>query len=168
MAQTISYNLDSLGWMQFEQLIQVLLKSELGVGVEVWGGSADHGKDAYCAHDLNFPSKHVTNPGPFVFQAKFIAGANAAGAEFESQLFAAVKKEAALIQNRVEAGKWKMPRQYGFFTNVPLSANQRSTVSDLLQPVLGDCVVSSQGATDVCALLDSNITVARSFPQVLS
>jgi hypothetical protein len=84
MAQTISYNLDSLGWMQFESLIQVLLKSELGLGLELWGGSADHGKDAYCAHELNFPSRHTTNPGPFVFQVKFIAGANAAGSDCDS------------------------------------------------------------------------------------
>src|SRR5580658_288583 len=101
MAQTISYNLDSLGWMQFESLIQVLLKSELGLGLELWGGSADHGKDAYCAHELNFPSRHTTNPGPFVFQVKFIAGANAAGADFESSLIGAVKKEIALIDNRL-------------------------------------------------------------------
>ena len=60
MAQTIPYNLDSLGWMQFELLIQFLLKAELGLGLELWGGSADHGKDAYCLHELNFPSRHTT------------------------------------------------------------------------------------------------------------
>jgi hypothetical protein len=168
MAQTISYNLDSLGWMQFESLIQVLLKANLGMGVELWGGSADHGRDAYCASDLNFPSRHTTNPGPFVFQAKFIAGANAACADFDSALTGAVKKEGALIQNRVEAGKWKAPKQYVLLTNAPLTATHRKMISDLLEPILSECTITSQGATDVCGLLDHNITVARSFPQVLS
>ncbi len=84
MSRPIPYQLDTLGWMQFEYLVQVLLKSELGIGVESWGGSADHGKDAYCKTELNFPSRHLTNPGPFVFQAEFVNGANAAGAAFES------------------------------------------------------------------------------------
>src|SRR6266536_4553970 len=101
MAQTIPYNLDSLGWMQFELLTQFLLKAELGIGLELWGGSADYGKDAYCAHELNFPSRHTTNPGPFVFQVKFISGANAARADFDSALMSAVRKEGALIQNRI-------------------------------------------------------------------
>jgi len=168
MAQTISYNLDSLGWMQFESLIQVLLKAELGMGVELWGGSADHGRDAYCPSELNFPNRHTTNPGPFVFQAKFIASANATGADFETSLLGGVRKEATLIQNRVEAGKWKAPQHYCLLTNAPLTVNHRETIVSTLKPILGECVISIQGATDICALLDLNITVARSFPQVLS
>lgn len=168
MAQTISYNLDSLGWMQFESLIQVLLKAELGIGAELWGGSADHGKDAYCATELNFPAKHTTNPGPFVFQAKFIAGANATGANFDSSLISAVKKEIALIQNRLEEGKWKAPKHYIFLTNAPVTVGNRTDVAALLEAELKECVVTVQGATDICALLDVNIPVARSFPQILS
>jgi hypothetical protein len=168
MAQTISYNLDSLGWMQFESLIQVLLKAELGMGLELWGGSADHGKDAFCAHELNFPSRHTTNPGPFVFQVKFIAGANASGSNFDSALMSAVKKEGALIKNRIEAGKWAQPKQYAFVTNAPLNASHRKAIADELQPLLDGCAITAQGATDVCALLDLNIAAARSFPQILS
>jgi hypothetical protein len=168
MPQTISYNLDSLGWMQFESLIQVLLKAELGLGLELWGGSYDHGKDAYCAHELNFPSRHTTNPGPFVFQVKFVAGANAAGADFDSILMRAVKKEGELIKNRIEAAKWIHPKQYVFITNAGLSASHRKAITEELQPFLGDCTITIHGATDVCALLDLNIAAARSFPQILS
>lgn len=168
MAQTVSYNLDSLGWMQFESLVQVLLKAELGLGLELWGGSADHGRDAYCAHELNFPSRHVTNPGPFVFQVKFIASANSSGSDFDSALMTAVRKEGALIKNRMESGKWAQPLQYVFITNAPLSVSHRNAISDELQPLLGRCTITVQGATDVCALLDLNISAARSFPQILS
>jgi len=168
MAQTIPYNLDSLGWMQFELLIQFLLKAELGIGLELWGGSADHGKDAYCAYELNFPSRHTTNPGPFVFQVKFIAGANAAGADFDSALMSAVTKEGALIRNRIEAGRWAQPKQYAFITNAPLTATHRRSISAVLQPILGECPIISLGAIDVCAMLDANLGIARSFPQILS
>lgn len=168
MAQTISYNLDSLGWLQFESLIQLLLKAELGIGLELWGGSADHGKDAFCAHELNFPNRHSTNPGPFVFQVKFIAGANATESRFDSALISAVNKEGALITNRVEAGRWVFPKQYVLITNAPLSAAHRQLVSDSLSPVVGGCSITTQGASDVCALLDLHIAVARSFPQILS
>ncbi len=168
MAQTIPYNLDSLGWMQFELLTQFLLKAELGIGLELWGGSADHGKDAYCAYELNFPSRHTTNPGPFVFQVKFISGANAAGADFDSALMSAVRKEGALIRNRIDAKKWASPKQYAFITNAPLTAIQRQSISEMLQPILGDCEITILGAIDVCAMLDANLAVARSFPQILS
>jgi|GEM_PF-1295078 len=168
MAQTIPYNLDTLGWMQFELLAQVLLKAELGLGVELWGGSADHGRDAYCAHELNFPNRHTTNPGPFVFQVKFIAGANAAGADFDDALMKAVNKEGALIRNRVEAGKWAFPKQYVFITNASLTTSHRNAIHGALEPVLEGCEITVNGALDVCAMLDCNLPVARAFPQILS
>ena len=90
MAISIPYQLDTLGGDQFENLIQALLIADLGLGVEAWGGSADHGRDAYCASELNFPNRRVTNPGLFVFQAKFISGANATGAKFDKELNAAI------------------------------------------------------------------------------
>src|SRR4051794_1303206 len=108
MAQPIPYQLDILGWMQFEYLVQVLLKAELGVGVESWGGSADHGKDVYFDGELNFPDKQTRNPGPFVFQAKFVNNANAAGADYRPLLRAAVRKESDLIRKRLEVGRWKV------------------------------------------------------------
>jgi hypothetical protein len=102
MPSPIPYHLDILGGLHFENLIQELLLADLGLGVESWGGSADHGKDAYCDSELNFPNRRVTNPGPFVFQCKFISGANATEAKFGNELFGAIKKEAELIKKRIE------------------------------------------------------------------
>lgn len=53
----MSYRLDELGWHQFERLAQALLKTELGMGVEAWGGHSDLGRDAYCAGPLNYPDR---------------------------------------------------------------------------------------------------------------
>lgn len=168
MAQ-LAYQLDSLGWMQFEYLVQVLLKAELGVGVEVWGGSADHGKDAFCNFELNFPNKHVTNPGPFVFQAKFISNANSAAAKFENELLAATKKEADLIAERLRNSRWSAaPRYYSLFTNAPVTAGGRANLCETLSVALPNASITIQGAQDICALLDVNMQVVRVFPQILS
>jgi hypothetical protein len=149
MFQPIPYQLDTLGWMQFEYLIQVLLKAQFGIGVESWGGSADHGKDAYCNAELNFPSRHTTNTGPFVFQAKFVNGANAAGTEFEVDLSSAISKEAKLIAKRLEIGRWKSPpQQYALFTNAPVTASQRTKLTELLQQTLPTTVFVPTKAYD--------------------
>ena len=99
---------------------------------------------------------------------KFIAGANATGANFDSALMNAVIKEGALIRNRIDAGKCSAPKQYAFITNAPLTATQRQSISDALQPILPDCAITVHGALDICAMLDANLAVARSFPQILS
>jgi hypothetical protein len=75
----IRYRLDDLGWYQFEWLIQTLLKAELGLGVESWGGHRDHGRDVFTASRLSFPDKNSLSDGPFIFQVKFVENANAAG-----------------------------------------------------------------------------------------
>src|SRR5437016_3156496 len=105
----IRYNLDSLGWYQFEWLTQALLKAELGIGLQSWGGHGDWGRDAFCSESLRFPARDIESPGPFVFQAKFVAGANASGADFADLLFDACRKEANRIKKRIEAGKWTSP-----------------------------------------------------------
>ncbi len=168
MGQTIQYQLDTLGWMQFEYLVQVLLKAELGIGVEAWGGSADHGKDAYCENELNFPNRHETNFGPFVFQAKFVAGANAPNADVAPSLLAAVSKEAELIQKRISSNKWSIAQHYALFTNAPVSADLKSKLRQLLANALPTTAITIQGATDICALIDINMSITRSFPQLLS
>ena len=67
----IRYRLDELGWFQFEWLVQSVLKAELGLAVESWGGSGDRGRDAYCRTPLRFPIRDVASDGPFLFQVKF-------------------------------------------------------------------------------------------------
>jgi len=163
----IRYNLDSLGWFQFEWLVQSLLKAELGIGVESWGGRGDWGRDAYSVGPLPFPMRTVPTQGPFVFQAKFVSGANAAGAKSERLLSDAVRKEAALIAERTSNKFWGKPRHYGLLTNAPVPADLRVR----LQAILTKCTsakVTILSGTDICDLLDHQPTIARSFPQLLS
>jgi hypothetical protein len=70
----LRYRLDDLGWLQFEQLCQSLMKARLGLGIESWGGPTDLGRDAYYAGNVQL-TQGIETRGPFVFQAKFVQGA---------------------------------------------------------------------------------------------
>ncbi len=164
----IRYNLDDLGWFQFEWLTQALLKAELGLGVEAWGGRHDYGRDAYSNGPLNFPAKHLTNDGPFLFQVKFAENANGAGARPESAIQDSVKKEIASIKRRVSENKWEQIKHYALFTNAPLSANLKKDLESTLKESLPHVDIHLFGGKDVCDLLDAHPALRRSFPQLLS
>jgi hypothetical protein len=165
----IRYQLDDLGWYQFEWLVQALLKNELGIGVESWGGHGDHGRDAWCAAPLHFPDKRKSTKGPFLFQVKFVENANAAGAKSVPRLMAAVKAEAAKIASRKSQAKADTRcRHYAVLTNCVVSPEHRSEMYTAIREVLSNVTVHCLGGNDVCDLLDANPALRRSFPQLLS
>jgi hypothetical protein len=168
MAQVLRYQLDNLGAALFESLIQSLLTSELGLAVEAWGGSGDHGRDAYAAGPLNYPTKHTLQHGPFIFQAKFVAGANAANANPGPLLKSACLKEAQIIAERQQKKVWQSPKHYVLFTNVPLTSKLRGEAEGIMRKALPDCTTVVKGASDIANLLDGHESVARSFPFVVS
>lgn len=162
------YRLDDLGWYHFEQLMQGLLKAEHGFGVEAWGGSGDFGRDAYSAGPLRFPTKHVVNDGPFIFQAKFIQQANATGAHWLPSLTKAARAEAKRIEQRCTQGKWTTPRFYCLMTNAPIGAPAKDAVGEILSAVLPDATIITLGARDVAASLNARPELRRAFPELLS
>jgi hypothetical protein len=162
----IRYHLDDLGWYQFEWLIQSLLKATYGLGVESWGGTGDYGKDAYSSVALKF-SLNRLNKGPFLFQVKFVQNANAAGANSDTALIAAVAKEKTRIEERRSHKKWKDPRYYILFTNSPIHAKLRSNLTTSLQQTLKNTSIHLFGGTDVCDMLDNHENLRRSFPQLV-
>lgn len=80
------YEFDRLGWLNFEWLIQTWLKAEFGFTVEAWGGTWDLGRDAYTEESVNRASNGTLLEGPVVFQAKFVAQANARGSDYKAPL----------------------------------------------------------------------------------
>jgi hypothetical protein len=162
------YRLDELGWFQFERLCQSLLKARCGLGVEVWGGHGDLGRDAYANGPLRFPDKEE-NEGPFIFQAKFVAGANGAGADPMPALLKGVRAELAQIAKRKKGGKWKEPNFYTLLTNTPLTAGRRQDVEKALKEGLSKTTtITVLGAGDIDGMLDdSKDTVRLAFPQIL-
>src|SRR5947209_3353503 len=96
----IRYRLDDLGPYQFEKLMQSALKATLGLSVEAWGNRGDWGRDAYAPGALRFPDPNQITPGPFIFQAKFIEEANAAGSKPSAALVSSAAKEVERIAER--------------------------------------------------------------------
>lgn len=162
------YRLDDLGWYQFEKLLQALLKAELGIAVEAWGGRGDWGRDAYSEDALCFPARSKAQAGPFIFQAKFVSGANAAGARPLAPLRKAIVAEARAIQTRIKKKTWRQPRHYAMLTNVPMTAVRRKSLGDLLAGVMRGTRIHFLGGDDVCDLIDNNPNLTRSFPEILS
>lgn len=160
------YRLDELGWFQFERLCQSLLKARCGLGVESWGGKGDLGRDAYSKGPLRFPDKDE-NEGPFVFQAKFVSGANGAGAKPIPALLKGVEAELVRITERKEENKWEKPRFYTLLTNAPLTTKGRTDVEKVLKKGLPGTAVNLQGAGDIDGMLDDSDSVRLSFPQIL-
>lgn len=159
----LEYRLDDLHWSEFEKLCQALLKARLSVGVEAWGGSGDWGNDAYCKAALRYPGSEVQE-GPFQFQAKFIQGANAAGAKPKAPLVGAVKREC----QRINLRGMPSPRVYSLLTNAALSADLRISVEDLIRDALPDTVVVVHDGNDICSWLHMHEEVVRAYPQLLS
>ena len=164
----IRYRLDDLGWYQFEWLIQALLKAELGIGVESWGGRRDQGRDSYCESPLNFPARHVTTDGPFLFQVKFVENANATGAKPKAALLDAVVKEASSITLRRRKTTWVDPTHYVLITNAPFTPEVRKQIQTTMRKAIPDVTTHCLGGKDVCDLIDKNESLRRSFPQLLS
>lgn len=144
---TVRYRLDDLGWYQFEQLIQASLKAELGIGIESWGERRDYGRDVYCEGSLKFPSRHLVQDGPFVFQVKFVENANAAGAQYEALIVNALKKEIGKIQERKEEDEWQEPRHYTLLTNASLSASLRERIKATFLDAFPSTAFHSLGGT---------------------
>jgi hypothetical protein len=165
----IRYRLDDLGWYQFEWLVQALLKDHLGIGVESWGGHGDNGRDAWCSEPLHFPAKELKSTGPFLFQAKFVEGANAAGAKPFPRLIAAVKAEMVTThRRRTQSKEIQKCRYYVLITNSLISPQGRDKVREEIEKTFPNTVVHCLGGNDICDLLDANPTLKRSFPQLLS
>ncbi len=164
----IDYRLDDLGWFEFEQLIQTLTKARLGFGVEAWGGRGDWGRDAYFKGKLRYPANEETE-GAFVFQAKFVEGANAAGAKSDKLITSAVLKECAKIQKNIKDGTWEeAPVCYALFTNAPVTPSLRDSFCTDIKAVLSSAHCSVHDGHDVCQWLRLSPEIVRSFPQLLS
>ncbi|MCK5607355.1 hypothetical protein KAR91_36060 [Candidatus Pacearchaeota archaeon] len=175
----LRYDLDKLGWYSFECLCQTLLKHKLGLGVEAWGGHKDWGRDSYYEGQLNYPKKEPQE-GPFIFQCKFVNGANAAGARNDDLILNSVKQECKSIQSklqdkihevskRVTEREWKIPPKiYTFMSNAIIRPPLRKSIEDCVKEVLPDCKFVKNDGKDICGTIDLTDGIAKKFPAILS
>jgi uncharacterized coiled-coil protein SlyX len=161
------YELDRLGWHNFEWLIQALLKSEFGFLVESWGAYKDQGRDAYSGKNLESSTGKGKYSGPVIFQAKFVSQANAVGSDYRKHLLAAVRHEAQAIEERINAKIWVEPQTYVLLTNCPITTTERAEIIAILKEKT-TAAVYIQSGNDIGELLDLHPEIARIFPQILS
>jgi hypothetical protein len=164
----LRYHLDDLGPYQFEKLAQSALKASVGLGVESWGNRGDWGRDAYAGGPLNFPDPKVPKAGPFIFQVKFVEGANAAGSRPGSALLSSSHKEVERIKYRIKKGTWREPAHFTFITNSLVSAGHREKIRSVFQGAMISSAILVWGGDDICDILDRHSGIARAFPQLLS
>ncbi len=161
------YRLDELGWLQFENLCQSLLKTKYGNAIESWGGTRDIGRDAFCKRPIELV-KGTWSKAPLVFQVKFIAGANAPGADWKNPLLSAVRKEASILSDRREKRKVQDVKEYILITNSTFTLAVRDEITDILGTSLPDANPTLLGGNDVCDWLDEQPNIRWSFPQLVS
>lgn len=162
------YRFDELGWNSFERLVQALLRSALGIGVEAWGGTSDHGIDAIFEGVLEFPAKGKFSKGNFIFQVKFVENANAKGAKNQPPVLTAVKDEMSSLEKRkVLYDVWHSPEHYTFITNAPLSAALRAKIKATVLNALPETQVHVWGNKDVTDILDQYPKLRQAYPQLL-
>lgn len=162
-----NYQLDNLGWYQFERLCQALLRAQYGAALEAWGGGGDWGRDAYSDGPLHYPDANRTAAGPFVFQVKYISEANAPGARFRSALRSAVTGELRRISGRISDGTWSPARYYTLLTNAPVGAPLRQELRKMISEALPNTSILINGASDIAAALDATPAIRLAYPQIL-
>jgi hypothetical protein len=160
----LRYHLDDLGPYQFEKLAQSALKASVGLGVESWGNRGDWGRDSYARGPLRFPDPKIQTAGPFIFQAKFIEGANSAGSRPSSALISSAHKEVARILERVTKVTWKKPAHFIFITNSLVDANDREKIRAIFQKAMASSAVHVWGAMTFAMYLTGTQGLHAAFP----
>lgn len=165
------YELDRLGWLEFENLIKAVLKQRFGAGIEMNSARADGGREAHCETPLAYPGPALKD-GPFTFQCKFVEGANAAGSRPRPALHKAVDAECAAITERlkrVQEMPWlKAPRHYALLTNADCADTTKEEIRAKFQAVMPETQIHVHGGTDVCAWIDAAPQLVVRFPQLFS
>ena len=162
---TSKYNLEHLGWFNFEQLVRTLLREVVGNGISTFSGSVDQGRDAvFSGEASSFPSESTSWDGDWIFQVKHrtysTRGADAVRAELKRTLPSEI--EGIL-------GKYNHDCQnYVAITNCPLTALDKDELQQLIKSADdGIEQVAVLGETDLQELLDSHPRVVSAFPQIL-
>lgn len=158
-----NYNLERLGWFNFEKLVGTLLRQVIGPGLSSFSGSTDQGRDATFSGKANFPSNDVPLEGEWIFQVKFRDYQGRDISQIRNELERTIEGELDKITNKY-AHKCDM---YIFITNCPLTANNKETLKAVIE---SNAKISSGfvwGNEDIESQLDLNPRVVRAFPQLM-
>ncbi|WP_166870286.1 hypothetical protein [Salinibacterium sp. ZJ450] len=168
----MDFDLDRMGWRQFEHLVQALSLAELGNGVQIFGDGVDGGREATFDGPVQFPqgsgelwdgygiiqAKHRTFPGdPQKNADEVIAQIRTELSKFEADVFGAVKRK-------------RKPKYFLFATNVRLSPGDESGGIDRVEAELEswETKLNLKGTfvwhyANICRMLEKHESIRRSF-----
>ncbi|WP_157549870.1 NACHT domain-containing protein [Microbacterium sp. Leaf288] len=166
----MDYDLDRLGAMEFEHMVQALAIAELGISVSTFGAGADGGREA--TFDAG-PSNHGANDfgswrGYGIVQAKSMRFPREPAAN-ATALVAAIEQELNrfLPRDVKDAEAPAPPRNYIIATNARLSATPGGgidRVSDTLRlHAVGLAGYAIWHYEHLCRLLDKHVGVRKAF-----
>ena len=162
---TCKYNLEQLGWFNFEQLVRTLLRQMIGNGVSTFSGSVDKGRDATFSGEASaFPSESDHWSGEWIFQVKHrtysTRGADTVRAELKRTLLSEI--------DRILSKHHHVCENYVAITNCPLSAQDKDDLHTLIRTNHDEIEqVAVLGESDLQELLDCHPRIVSAFPQIL-
>ncbi|MEO8146338.1 MAG: restriction endonuclease [Bacteroidia bacterium] len=159
----LTYNLDSLGWYNFERLTGALMREILGAGVEAFGGSKDNGRDCIFRGKAPYPSLSEEWEGDWIIQVKYSNSSQVGALNSEKAIQSAFLAEIVSIQKRRRLSF----HNYLFVTNVPISGDGRDKLEKLFLSKHPSAKFRIIDGKDVCDLLVTNQSIRQSFPQLL-
>lgn len=161
----LKYRISSMGWHNFEFLVQTLLKSVIGPGVSSFGGSKDGGRDAEFTGAAAFPSDETQWDGRWVFQVKYIDFEEQGAANARSTLRTTLRHE---LKNVLEGhDRFQSIDNYVLITDVPLTADSREALRGIFSELGLRANFSVVDGKEICQFLDIYPDVRRSHPQLL-
>jgi hypothetical protein len=159
----LTYNLNLLGWYNFERLTGALMREVLGPAVEAFGGSKDNGRDCIFRGRAPYPSLTEQWEGTWIIQVKFSNSDQIGAVNTEKVITGTFTTELASIEKRKKIAF----DNYLFVTNVPLSSKGRDSLEKLFlskHPAVNFRIIDGK---DVCDFLSMKVEIRQSFPQLL-
>ncbi|MDY7528123.1 MULTISPECIES: hypothetical protein [unclassified Cryobacterium] len=131
----MDFDLDRMGWRQFEHLVQALSLAELGNGVQIYGDGSDGGREATFRGLLDFPEGDGAKwNGYGVIQAKHQHFPSPSPAENAASLIQDIRGELKkfMADKNGRVARTPMPEYYLIASNVRLSPGEDGGLDSVL------------------------------------
>jgi len=158
------YDLEKLGWFNFENLIRCLLREIVGSGLSVFSGSRDQGRDAtFRGRASRFPSDTKQWKGDWIIQVKHREYSSRGAQRVRNELKRTVSDEIDKILNKHNF----RCDNYLFVTNCPFTSSGKDEVEQIADGFKQIKEFAILAEKDIEDLLDVNPRVVSAFPQIL-
>lgn len=150
-----NYNLEALGATRYQLLVNAILKFTWREKLETFKEGKDDGADGIIK---------ITENEKYLVQSKYKTLAHMKDTDsLFQQLKTTFKQE--LEKSEILKDETK---EYHFHTNADLSKNQKDELNSIFTEKYPSKILRTQSRTDLYDFLNSNPTIAQSFPEILN